>query len=59
MTELLRKIANFFTGEEFFEKEEDARLEMTPSDLRQIVDIVRENTRLKAEIKRISGKDGE
>ena len=32
--DLIKKMADFFTGEEFYEKGEDARLELSPDDVR-------------------------
>ena len=40
--DLLKKIADFFTGEEFYEKGEDARLELSPDDVRCMYDLIKQ-----------------
>lgn len=34
--DLIKKLTDFFAGEEFYEKREDARLELSPDDIRCI-----------------------
>lgn len=51
--ELTHKLVEFFTGEEFFEKGESARLSFSPSELRKIVSLMNEIAKLKAEIKHL------
>lgn len=40
--DLLKKMADFFMGEEFFEKGEDARLEFSPDDVRCMYGIIKQ-----------------
>lgn len=39
--DLIKKMADFFTGEEFYEKGEDARLELSPDDVRCMNEIIK------------------
>lgn len=39
--DLIKKMADFFTGEEFYEKGEDARLELSPDDVRCMNEVVK------------------
>ena len=41
-SDLIKKMAYFFTGEEFYEKGEDARLELSPDDVRCMNDIIKQ-----------------
>ena len=50
MKNLTHKMAQFFNGEDFAEHGDDARLELTPAELRQISNLMRENARLKTNI---------
>lgn len=50
MKDLTHKIAQFFSGEDFAEHDESARLELTPTELRQISSLITENARLKAKL---------
>lgn len=50
MKDLIHKIAQFFSGEDFAEHDESARLELTPTELRQISSLITENARLKAKL---------
>lgn len=50
MKDLTHKMAQFFSGEDFAEHGDDARLELTPAELRQISNLMTENARLKAEL---------
>ena len=38
--DLIHKMAEFFTSEEFFEKGEDARLELSPDDVRCMNELI-------------------
>ena len=40
--DLLKKMVDFFTGEEFSEKGEDARLELSPDDVRCMYDFIKQ-----------------
>ena len=57
MKELTNIIARFFSGEEFAQNGDQARLELSPSDLRKIVQLMNENAKLKGTIKKISKAD--
>ena len=57
MKELTNIISRFFSGEEFAQNGDQARLELSPSDLRKIVRLMNENAKLKATIKKISKAD--
>lgn len=46
MKGLVHKMAEFFRGEDFYTKGEDARLELTPEELRSISALLSENARL-------------
>lgn len=48
MKNLMHKMAQFFSGEKFAKNGEDARLELTPAELRQISNLMTENARLVA-----------
>lgn len=50
MKELTHKMAQFFSGEDFAEHGDDARLELTPTELRQISNLMTENARLKTKL---------
>ena len=50
MRDLIHKITQFFRGEDFGENGEDARLELTPAELRKITYLMTENARLKTEL---------
>lgn len=50
MKDLTHKMAQFFSGEDFTEHGEDARLELTPAELRQISNLMTENARLKTKL---------
>lgn len=50
MRKLTNKIAKFFSGEDFAEHGDDARLELTPAELRQISNLMTENARLKTKL---------
>ena len=61
MKDLTHKMAQFFSGEDFAEHGDDARLEFTPAELRQIIsekkslgirysNLMTENARLKAKL---------
>ena len=50
MKNLTHKMAQFFSGEDFAENGEDARLKLTPAELRQISNLMTENARLKAKL---------
>ena len=39
--DLIKKMADFFTGEEFYEKGEDARLELSPDDVRCVIQLIK------------------
>lgn len=39
--DLIKKMADFFTGEEFYEKGEEARLELSPDDIRCMCEIIK------------------
>ncbi len=52
MKDLTHKMAQFFSGEDFAEHGDDARLEFTPSELRQICKLMDENAKLKNDLKR-------
>lgn len=54
MKDLTHKMAQFFSGEDFAEHSEDARLEFTPSELRQICKMMDDNAKLKNDLKRHS-----
>ena len=56
MKELISKMALFFSGEDFAEHGDDARLELTPSELRQISKLMTENARLKTELDKLKNK---
>ena len=51
--DLIKKMADFFKGEEYYEKGEDARLELSPDDVRcmnrliHTCDLVRKNNKNK------------
>ena len=40
--DLIKKMADFFSGEEFYEKGEDARLELSPDDVRRMNDLIKQ-----------------
>lgn len=50
MRDIVHKITQFFSGEDFGENGEDARLELTPDELRKIAYLMTENARLKTEL---------
>lgn len=50
MRDLAHKLAQFFSGEDFGENGEDARLELTPAELRKIAYLMTENARLKSKL---------
>lgn len=50
MKDLAHKLTQFFSGKDFGENGEDARLELTPAELRKIAYLMTENARLKAEL---------
>ena len=50
MKDLTHKMVQFFSGEDFAENGEDARLELTPAELRKITYLMTENARLKTEL---------
>jgi len=50
MKDLTHKMAQFFSGEDFAEHGDNARLELTPTELRQILNLMAENARLKTEL---------
>lgn len=50
MKNLTHKMAQFFSGEDFAERGDDARLELTPAELRQISNLMTENARLKTKL---------
>lgn len=52
MKDLTHKIAQFFSGGNFAEHGDDARLEFAPAELRQICKLMDENARLKNDLKR-------
>lgn len=58
MKELVNKIAIFFGGEDFYEKGEEARLEFSPSELREINSLIIENSRLKEKLKNTNWHTG-
>lgn len=43
MKDLTHKMAQFFSGEDFAEHGDDARLELTPAELRQISNLMTED----------------
>lgn len=57
MKELTSKMAQFFSGEDFAEHGDDARLELTPAELRQISNLMTENARLKTELDKYKKSD--
>lgn len=50
--DLIKKMADFFKGEEFYEKGEDARLELSPDDVRCICYLIQQIRKDKEDIKR-------
>ena len=50
MKDLTHKMAQFFSGEDFAEHGDNARLELTPAELRQISNLMTENARLKTKL---------
>ena len=50
MKDLTHKMAQFFSGEDFAEHSDDARLTLTPAELRQISNLITENARLKTKL---------
>ena len=50
MKDLTHKIAQFFSGEDFAKHGEDAKLELTSAELRQISNLMTENARLKTKL---------
>lgn len=50
MKDLTHKMAKFFSGEDFAEHGDDARLELTPAELRQISNLMTENAKLKTKL---------
>jgi len=40
--DLIKKMADFFTSDEFYEKGEDARLELSPDDVRCMCSLIQE-----------------
>lgn len=50
MKELTDKLAQFFKGEDFAEHGDNARLVLTPVELRQILNLMTENARLKTKL---------
>ena len=50
MKDLTHKMAKFFSGEDFAEHGDNARLELTPAELRQISNLMTENARLKTKL---------
>ena len=46
---LLKKIADFFKSEEYYEKGEDARLKLSPDDVRCVNNLIHELWKYKAE----------
>lgn len=50
MKDLTHKMIQFFSGEDFAEHGDDARLELAPAELRQISNLMTENARLKTEL---------
>lgn len=50
MKDLAHKVEQFFSREDFTEYGDDARLELTPAELRQISNLIKENIRLKTEL---------
>ncbi len=50
MGNLTPKIVQFFSGEDFAEHGDDARLELTPTELRQISNLMTENAKLKTKL---------
>ena len=47
MTNVIKKIAEFFSGKEYYEKGEEATLELSPEELREICNINIERIRYK------------
>ncbi len=54
MKKLTHKLTQFFSGEDFAEHGDDARMELTPSELRQISNLMTENAKLKAKLKSLT-----
>ncbi len=50
MENLTHKMVQFFSGEDFAEHGDEARLELTPAELRQISNLMTENAKLKTEL---------
>lgn len=50
MKDLTYKMVQFFSGEDFAEHGDNARLELTPAELRQISNLMTENARFKTEL---------
>ena len=57
MKDLTHKMAQFFGGENFAERGDDARLELTPAELRKISNLMTENARLKAKLKKLTSDE--
>ena len=55
MKDLTHKIVQFFSGEDFSEHGDDARLELTPVELRKILNLMTENARLKTKLNKQCG----
>lgn len=47
--DLIKKMADFFKGDEYYEKGEDARLELSPDDVRCMSNLIHELEKYKAE----------
>lgn len=50
MEELTNKMIQFFSGEDFIEHGDNARLELSPAELRKISSLMTENTKLKQKL---------
>ena len=50
MKDLTHKMIQFFSGEDFAVHGDDARLELTPAELRQISNLMTENAKLKTKL---------
>ena len=49
--DLIKKMADFFKGDEYYEKGENARLELSPDDVRCMSNLIHELGKYKAEKK--------
>ncbi len=54
---LTKKLADFFCGEDFYENEQTARLSLTTDDARLIVNLIKENSKLRRDNRDETAKD--